>query len=127
MKTRTFFITTILALATTPAWACGGGDPTFLILLMALAMGGMLLLLGISLVPAFILAFRSRSRARWGAFALGSVLAGCTGMQFGPMLPWDSFFVALIGLWAMMSGAGVVPGLVLERLRGSRRLEPTAV
>lgn len=115
MRTQTSLALFTLILSTAPAWACGTGDPTILLwILLAFAVGCCVFML-LALAPAFILAKRSRRPDRWGSFALGVLLAPLAAYQFGPLLPWDSL-VSLVGLFALTSGAGVLPALVVRRV-----------
>ncbi len=106
-----------LTLATTPAWACGIGDPTLLLWLLVAAVVAFRIFSLISLTPAFLLAAKSHHPDRWWGFLMGLGLAPYVAWNFGPMLPWDHHGMSLLGLLALTSGAGVLPGLALRRLR----------
>jgi hypothetical protein len=115
VRQKTIVTLTLLALFSTPAWACGtgAGGGIFLLILAGLLLA-YAIFIPLALAPAFILASKSKHQYRWLGFFLGLPLALFVSLNFGPYVPWVNPAVTLLSLFALTSGAAVTPGLLIQ-------------
>ena len=107
----------LLGLSISPTLACGTGSGGMIYFLMFMVMYG----LPLSLIPAFVWAVTSKRADRWFGFFAGAALS-FGGLWFAaPLLDWNYFVVSVASLFALMSGAGVAPALLLRYLQPDRK------
>ena len=125
MREKTVLILTLSSLLATPAWACGtgAGGGIFLLILAGLLLA-YVVFIPLCLAPALILAKRSKHQYRWAGFFLGLPLALYVSLYFGPYLPWVNPAFNLVSLFALTSGAAVLPGLFIQTFIPRKTTEP---